>query len=156
MSSFTLKLIALLSMLYDHASRLFPPALLLPELFPNISAELFEALFHASNYIGRIAAPIFLWSVAQGCRHTRDWRRYALRLLTFACLAEWPYYLLFRMHGNIIFTQLIGLLTLRAMEWGNEKRSRLGYLLAALAVVLAWHISPFEGGGRYLLFILVF
>lgn len=66
MSSFALKMIALLSMLYDHIARVYPPALLLPELFPNISAELFEALFHASNYIGRVAAPIFLWSVAQG------------------------------------------------------------------------------------------
>ncbi|MCI8473782.1 MAG: hypothetical protein HFF07_00410 [Oscillospiraceae bacterium] len=156
MSSFTLKLIALLSMLYDHVAYVYPPVLLLPELFPNISAELFEGLFHASHYIGRIAAPIFLWSVAQGYRHTKNWRRYALRLLVFACLAEWPYHLLFGNHGNIIFTQLTGLLTLRLIDWGNERRPRLGYLLAALAVILSWTLSPFEGGGRYILFILAF
>lgn len=74
----------------------------------------------------------------------------------FACLSEWPYYLLFGAHGNIIFTQLAGLLTLRLMIRGNERRPRLGYALAALAVVLAWRLSPFEGGGRYLLFILAF
>ena len=156
MSAFTLKLIALLTMLWDHISYIYPPALLLPELFPHISAELFEALFHASNYIGRIAAPIFLWSIAQGYRHTRNWKRYALRLLTFACLAEWPYYLLFGCHGNIIFTQLIGLLTLRLMDWGNERQSYLGYALAAAIVVLSWHFALFEGGGRYILFILAF
>lgn len=156
MSAFSLKLIALLTMLWDHVSHVYPPALLLPELFPHISAELFEALFHASNYIGRIAAPIFLWSIAQGYRHTRGRRKYALRLLVFACLAEWPYYLLFGMHGNIIFTQLIGLLTLRLMDWGNEKRPRLGYALAAAVVVLSWHFALFEGGGRYVLFILAF
>ncbi len=156
MSSFTLKMIALLSMLYDHVSHVFPPTLLLPELFPHISAELFEALFHASNYIGRLAAPIFLWSVAQGYRHTRDWKKYALRLLIFACLSEWPYYLLFENHGNIIFTQLLGLLTLRLMDWGNGKCPRLGYVLAAIVVVLSWHFALFEGGGRYILFILAF
>lgn len=156
MSAFALKLIALLSMLYDHIAWVYPPALLLPELFPDISPELFEALFHVSNYIGRIAAPIFLWSIAQGYRHTRDWRKYALRLFVFACLAEWPYYLLFENHGNIIFTQLIGLLTLRLMDWGNGKHPRLGYALAAIVVALSWHFSIFEGGGRYILFILAF
>lgn len=38
MSSFTLKAIALLSMLYDHISHVYQPALLLIDLFPNISA----------------------------------------------------------------------------------------------------------------------
>lgn len=156
MSSFSLKMIALLSMLYDHISHVYQPALLLTNLFPNISADLFEALFHVSHYIGRIAAPVFLWSIAQGYRHTGDWKKYALRLLVFACLSEYPYYLLFEGHGNIIFTQLAGLLTLRLMDYGNEKRPQLGYGLAAAVVVLSWYFSPFEGGGRYVLFILVF
>lgn len=156
MSAFLLKTAALLSMLYDHISHVYPPALLLIDLFPGISPELFEALFHASNYIGRIAAPIFLWSVAQGYRYTRNWRKYALRLFTFACLAEWPYFLLFGSHGNILFTLPSGLLTLRLMDLGNEKRPWLGYGLAAVAVVLAWRFAPFEGNGRYILYILVF
>lgn len=156
MSSFTLKTIALLSMLYDHIAYVFSPVLLLPELFPAISAEVFEGVFHASHYIGRIAAPIFLWSIAIGCRYTKDWKKYALRLFLFACLAEWPYFLLFKGHGNIIFTQLIGLLTLRLMIWGNEKQPWLGYALAAIVVVLSWHFAVFEGNGRYILFILVF
>lgn len=156
MSSFALKTIALLTMLWDHISHVYPPALALPDLFPNISAELFEVLFYAFNYIGRISAPIFLWSIAQGYRHTGDFKKYALRLLVFACLAECPYYLLFENHGNVLFTYLLGLLTLRLTDWGNKKRSRLGYALAALAVVLSWHFAPFEGGGRYILFILAF
>lgn len=156
MSSFVLKIIALLTMLWDHISYIYPPVLVLPDLFPGISAELFETLFHISNYIGRISAPIFLWSIAQGYRHTGNFKKYALRLLGFACLAEWPYHLLFGDHGNVLFTYLFGLLTLRLMDWGNEKRPRLGYALAALVVVLSWHFAPFEGGGRYILFILAF
>lgn len=156
MSAFTLKIIALLSMLWDHICYVYPTAVVLYEWFPDISSELFDTLRFISNYTGRIAALIFLWSVAQGYRHTRDWRRYALRLFVFACLAEGPYYLLFQNHGNIIFTLLVGLFTLRLMDWGNEKRPYLGYVLAALAVVLSWHFALFEGGGRYVLFILAF
>ena len=139
MSFFALKTVALLSMLWDHATYVWP--LDLP---------------FAADYIGRIAAPIFLFSIANGYRHTRNFKKYALRLLIFACLAEWPYYLLFGFHGNIMFTLLLGLLTLGLMDWGNEKRDKLGYVLAAGVVVLAHHLSLTEGGGRYILFILVF
>lgn len=156
MSFFTLKIIALLSMLWDHISHVYPPALILLDLYPNIPAELFETLFHASNCIGRISAPIFLWAIANGYRHTGNWKKYALRLLLFACLAEWPYYLLFESHGNVLFTYFWGLLTLRGMDWGNERRLGLGYALAAASVILSWHFAVFEGNGRYILFILVF
>lgn len=156
MSFFALKVIALLSMLWDHISRVYPPVLVLLRLFPDMSAELFEGLHHSFNYVGRIAAPIFLFSIANGYRHTGSQKKYALRLLIFACLAEYPYFLLFEIRGNILFTLFFGLLTLNMMDLGNKKRPGLGYALAALAVVLSWHFAPFEGGGRYILFILIF
>ena len=139
MSFFALKTVALLSMLWDHVTYVWP--LDLP---------------FAADYIGRIAAPIFLFSIANGYRHTRNFKKYALRLLTFACLAEWPYYLLFGFHGNIMFTLLLGLLTLRLMDWGNEKRAGLGYALAAGVAIAAEHFALAEGKGRYILFILAF
>lgn len=139
MSFFVLKTVALLSMLWDHLTYVWPLDL------PSVT-----------DYIGRIAAPIFLFSIANGYRHTRNFNRYALRLLVFACLAEWPYYLLFGFHGNIMFTLLLGLLTLRLMDWGNEKRAGLGYLLCAGVVIAAEYFALFEGKGRYILFILVF
>ena len=139
MSFFALKVVALLSMLWDHATYVWP--LDLP---------------FAADYIGRIAAPIFLFSIANGYWHTRNLKRYALRLLIFACLAEYPYYLLFGFHGSIMFTLLLGLLTLKLMDWGNGKRAGLGYLLAAGVVIAAEHFALAEGKGRYILFILVF
>ena len=159
MSFFALKTIALLSMLWDHVTYVWPLSLTLELLFFPEAAETIPAflvLQRATDYLGRIAAPIFLFSIANGYRHTKNFKRYVLRLLVFACLAEWPYYLLFRFHGNIMFTLLLGLLTLRLMDWGNEKRDKLGYVLAAGVVVLAHHLSLTEGGGRYILFILVF
>ena len=159
MSFFTLKTIALLSMLWDHATHVWPLSMTLEMLFFPNAAEPVPALLalqRATDYIGRIAAPIFLFSIANGYRHTRNFKKYALRLLIFACLAEYPYYLLFGFHGNIIFTLLLGLLTLRLMDWGNEKRTGLGYLLAGGVVIAAQYLSLTEGNGAYILFILVF
>ena len=159
MSFFALKTVALLSMLWDHLTYVWPLALTVEVLFFPDAVETAPALLvlqRATDYIGRIAAPIFLFSIANGYRHTRDFKKYALRLLVFACLAEWPYYLLFGFHGNIMFTLLLGLLTLRLMDWGNGKRAGLGYLLCAGVVIAAEYFALFEGKGRYILFILVF
>lgn len=159
MSFFALKIVALLSMLWDHVTYVWPLALTVEVFFFPDAVETIPALLglqRATDYLGRIAAPIFLFSIANGYRHTRDLKKYALRLLVFACLAEWPYYLLFGFHGNIMFTLLLGLLTLRLMEWGNGKRAGLGHLLAAGVVILTQHLRLTEGGGRYILFILVF
>lgn len=159
MSFFTLKTIALLSMLWDHLTYVWPLSLTLETLFcPNRAEGVrwIEILTSCTHYLGRIAAPIFLFSIANGFRHTRSRKKYALRLLVFACLAEWPYYHLFGFHGNILFTLLLGLLTLQLMEWGNRKKAGLGYLLATTAVIAAELLDLAEGGGRYLLFILVF
>ena len=147
MSFFTLKTIALLSMLYDHIAYVWPAV-----AFGWAPEPLQQGL----HYLGRIAAPIFLFSIANGYRHTRSVRRYALRLLLFACLAEQPYYWLFGDHGNILFTLLLGLLALRLLDWGNKCRPGLGHLAAGLLVVLAEVLALSEGKGRYILFILAF
>lgn len=159
MSFFTLKMVALLSMLWDHVTHVWPLSMTLEALLFPDAAEAIPALLviqRATDYIGRIAAPIFLFSIANGYRHTRNFKKYTLRLLIFSCLAEYPYYLLFHFHGNIMFTLLLGLLTLRLMDWGNEKRAGLGYVLAAVVVIAAEYFGLTEGGGRYILFILVF
>lgn len=96
MSFFALKIVALLSMLWDHVTYVRPLSMTLEALFFPDAAETVPALLvlqRATDYIGRIAAPIFLFSIANGYRHTRSFNRYALRLLLFACLAEYPYYL---------------------------------------------------------------
>lgn len=159
MSFFTLKMAALLSMLWDHVTYVWPLSMALELIFfPNAAEPIpaFLILQQCTDYLGRIAAPIFLFSIANGYRHTHSFKKYALRLLIFACLAEYPYYLLFGFHGNIMFTLLLGLLTLRLMDWGNRKRSGLGYVLAAGSVVFAQCLDLTEGGGHYILFILIF
>lgn len=70
MSEFIIKLIAAAAMLIDHAGMaLFPAKMLL-------------------RIVGRLAFPIFAWSVAQGCRKTGNYHRYLLRLALCAAVSE--------------------------------------------------------------------
>ena len=112
MSYTALKLVALASMLYDHLRDSFGNSVLVflwDTFFPAEASTpvLLLTLESALAYLGRIAAPIFLWSVAQGFQHTRSRRRYALRLLVFALISQVPYLM-----ANRVWTG--GFLTMRS------------------------------------------
>lgn len=74
------------------------------------------------NYVGRLAFPIFAFQLTEGYRHTSDFRRYSLRLLIFGLIAEIPFNLMyagnpfFPFHQNVMFTLLLGLLSIRAID----------------------------------------
>ena len=159
MSFFALKLVALLSMLFDHVTYVWPVSWWVTDLFFPDAAQtpqLALTIQRLTDYIGRVAAPIFLYSIVNGYRHTHNMKQYALRLLVFACLAEWPYRLLFGMGGNIMFTLLLGLLTLWLFDRGNRLRPGLGWAAAAAIILSAEVLALTEGKGRYLLLILAF
>lgn len=153
-----LKLLGLCSMLWDHLGALFPPGLYLPEPPARIAP-----------YFGRLAAPIFLYSLVSGFRHTASRRRYGARLLGFALLSQFPYWLFFlgeaRRYGqpapafgeyglNILFTLSLGLVMLSLVEqlWHSD---RAGAVLAAAGCMLLAHLLGLEGREGYLLIILV-
>lgn len=74
------------------------------------------------NYIGRLAFPIFAFQIAEGYRHTSDFRKYAMRLFLFGLISEIPFNLMyaggfiFPFHQNVMFTLLLGLLSIRAID----------------------------------------
>ena len=74
-----LKAVALVSMTIDHLTCV---------LFPNYPTDWRILALHL---IGRIAAPIFWFMIAEGCHYTRSLKRYLLRLFIFSLAGHFAY-----------------------------------------------------------------
>ena len=74
-----LKLIAMVAMTIDHT---------LSVAFPNYPTDWWIVSLHM---VGRLAAPIFWFFVAEGYHYTRDKKKYAGRLLVFAIIGHFAY-----------------------------------------------------------------
>lgn len=109
MSSFVLKLIAVITMVIDHIGLCF---------FPE---------YEWIRYIGRISFPLFAFLLTEGFIHTSDKTKYAVRLGVFALISEIPYDLciygrVFDFgHQNIFFELLCGLAVLACIEEASKK-----------------------------------
>lgn len=94
--------------------------------------------------VGRLAFPIFAFLIAEGFYHTSDRKKYALRLLVSGVISELPFNMLTMAnalnpnHQNVMFTLLLGLLSLWAFQWAREKGSAGRYLLACMAFSAAF------------------
>ena len=72
LSNFWLKVIALLTMTIDHLG------FLLPRFNPELA--------NVFRYIGRLALPLFCFMIVEGAIHTKNFKKYALRLGVMASL----------------------------------------------------------------------
>jgi len=97
MTAFTLKIIALASMIIDHLAVVFP--------------DIFPFWFRG---IGRLAWPIFAFLLAEGFQHTKSREKFVMRLLAFALISEFPYDIAmgnninFLSNTNIFYTLFLG------------------------------------------------
>ena len=78
--------------------------------------------------IGRLAFPIYCFLLAEGMIHTRNVKKYLLRLGAFALISELPFDLAFRRsvftlsYQNVFFTLLFGLLALSQWQWLTQRQ----------------------------------
>ena len=122
----------------------------------------FDYISHAESwldplhwYISRPSFIIFAFLISEGMVHTRDRRRYIIRLLVFSLVSEIPYDLCFHHELiytgslNVGFTLLIGALTIAGIDLFPQIWKKL--LTAALASLTASASGTSYGGFGVLL-----
>lgn len=93
-----LKLIAIIAMTIDHVADL---------LFPGMPNNLLSNIFHI---IGRLTAPIMFFFICEGFYHTKNLKKYIIRLFIFAIISHFAYCFSFGInfipfHNGNIFNQ---------------------------------------------------
>lgn len=179
MNRVQLKLLAVVCMVFDHLVRIFPLYWLFAPLADALWASGYDRaadwVLHEWTFflmfIGRLAAPIFVYGIAMGFLHTHDVGRYLRRLLVTAVLAQVPYTLfhLAEMHRcysisadwrdaglNILFTLALGLTALVFFEHSRVRGKLWPGLLAAAGAAGLARLLHMEGKEGYILLIFVF
>lgn len=133
-----LKSIACVTMLIDHISAVFAP-------------------WVGLRIVGRVAFPIYCFLLCEGVEHTRDPKRYALRLGIGAVLSEVPYDLLFFggmtwMRSSVMVTLLLGLFAVLGIRRCEKSWGKM--LAVVVAVSLAELLGTDYGGMGILLIVL--
>lgn len=126
-----LKLIAIIAMTLDHLAK----ALYAVNRI-NLVACVILQMF------GQITMPIMCFFIAEGYRHTRDWRKYLIRLFVFAFVSHFAFVFLFNYqdwlsfvpfaHGkwqlqtSVMWGLVWGLILIRTIDsWESEIHVRL-------------------------------
>lgn len=123
LSSFQLKMIAIVSMVIDHVGMV---------MFPE------EVAFRV---IGRMAFPIYCFLIVEGFYHTSNVKKYIARLAIFALISEIPFNILvsgtiFNIeYQNVFFTLVIGLFTIYGIN--NTMNQMLKSLILVTGVMVA-------------------
>ena len=175
-----LKTLAILCMVFDHAVRIFPLYRMFAPLADWLWARgrgaaadwLLDGLPLYLMLIGRLAAPIFLFCIAQGLLHTRDVKSYLRRILLTALAAQVPYALfdlaVCRLYGmaetwgwqdvglNICFTLALGLAALAVYRHLAERVHPLSWVVVCAAATALARLLSMEGSRGYILLIFTF
>lgn len=105
-SGSTLKIIAAISMVLDHVSRIvLTNGIMTHASYSQISDEQWAILSEASDVLhvlGRIAFPLFCFLIVEGFLHTHDIKKYLRNMLVFAIIAE-PYTISFKPGNYLTF-----------------------------------------------------
>ena len=137
----SLKLIAMISMVFDHVGDMFFPGALWMRM------------------IGRLAMPLFSFCIAEGYAHTKNKHRYLLRMGVFALVSEIPFDLAFEGrvglgHQNIMLSFFLAILALMLFDRirGEGKEHAAGKTLLGILCVCAVAVLALVLRADYTLF----
>ncbi len=149
LSGSALKWIAIITMFIDHIGASLLEVYIIDYYgnspyhgFRRFSREQIMACYDIDTIlrcIGRIAFPIFCFLLVEGFVHTRNVKKYALRLGLFCVISELPFNLAFKgklfapEYQNVFFTLLLGLLGIWAFSWLKERRQ---WFFGGLSLIL--------------------
>ena len=112
-----LKIIAILSMTLDHIG---------VHLFPEI---------RLLRILGRLALPIFAYMIAEGCRYTRNPKKYLLTILAVAVLCQTVYFVaMSSLYQCILVTFTLSILLIQSLDRAMAQQTHR----AALNTALVW------------------
>jgi len=158
MNSFSIKMIALITMIIDHIG--YMGSLTWDD----------KLYFETFRMIGRISFPLFAFLIAEGCKHSKDLVKYMQRLLIVAMITEIPFLLFsngFIMpvdmgnsfsydSRNILFTLFLGVMTVYLYERIKSSEFKKSAIVAPAVVLLTASVAEFAStdyGGRGILLI---
>lgn len=129
-------IVAMLTMLIDHAGIVFAPG---------------EVIF---RIIGRIAMPIYAYCLVQGYMHTRSRAHYMRRLVLIAAISQVPFMIALGLWDiNIVATFALCLEVLCLLDRLQSRWAALGVVGVALVLL---EVLPFNYGAYALLLVLAF
>ncbi len=113
-------------------------------------------LYMLARWIGRIAFPIFAFLIVEGFIHTRDSKKYTLRMIIWAIISQIPYNLAFGdkiyytekflptfIFGNVMWTFALALIMLHIIKLIEEKEfsSPIRYILSFVVIGIFFLIA---------------
>ena len=172
-----LKWIAIITMFLDHIGAALLEIGLLPQIANAVLAgNAFNFLptdYHTwynldlvLRYIGRLAFPLFCFLLIEGFLHTKNVKKYMLRLGLFALISEVPFDLTFNnsvlelTSQNVFFTLFIGLAVLYGLQYFEETlpshMAPLRYLVAITGMMAAYFLQTDYDAFGVLLIVLLY
>ncbi len=144
MTSFQIKLIAIIVMTIDHLENILGQT----GLFPNMPMSKSYDLVCLMHSIGRVAFPLFAFLLAEGAQKTRSMPKYIGRLALFALISEPFFYfsdwrnsptfsgllhnIITLNWGNVFFTLTLGAVAIYAYQILERKQVKCKYILFTL------------------------
>ena len=118
-----LKIIAMITMTCDHVGMMLFPRLLWLRL------------------IGRLAMPVYAYMIAEGCRHTRDRKKYLLRLLGMGALCQLVYLLAMgSWYMCILITFSLSVILISLMDAAEQEKTAKAQINLAIGVLSVFFV----------------